>query len=288
MPPSSRLCPFCRGLNSADERRCYRCGRALPGPLATGVIGFFKQSLSGDAVMTRIVIGMCVGLFALCMATEHDLKNLPLFSGSFRVSTMLRFGALAPGLSEIEPWRYVSAVFLHFNLLHIGMNCLVGARVGANVERQLGRARFVVLFVVSGVLGFVASHWWEPMAYTVGASGAVFGLFGCAVGVAYARRDPNWKQILVENLVWVVIIGLINGGADLARSSVNNAAHLGGLAAGAALGFLFVKEPRKLRLDVPFGVLAALLLALSAASVVLSSLSPYWQLRREVEIGRPY
>jgi membrane associated rhomboid family serine protease len=178
----------------------------------------------------------------------------------------------------------VSAIFLHSSVLHIFFNCLWASRAGAEIERQLGRARFVVLFMVSGIIGFLASRWWSPLAYTVGASGAVFGLFGCAVGVAYARRDPRWKAILVENLVWVAIIGLINMRAT--GGGVNNAAHAGGLAAGALLGFLFTKEPRRLRLDVPFGILAALLLALTAASIALSAASPYWKQIRAIEITR--
>lgn len=275
MPPS-KVCPFCRGLNSASERRCYRCGRRLPSPLAIGVIGWFQNLFGGEAAMTKIVFGLCVAVFGLCIASDHDLRNLPLFSGSFRMSTMVRFGVLLRDLGDIEPWRYVSAVFLHFSVLHLGMNSLAGVRVGAMVEHQLGRARFVVLFVLSGAFGFLVSHWWAPGAYTAGASGAVFGLFGCAIGVAYAQRDPNWKQVLVENLVWVVILGLINSG-------VNNAAHAGGLAAGALLGFLFTKESRKLRLDLPFGVLAGILLVVSVASIVLSAVSPYWRVIRDAE-----
>ena len=87
--------------------------------------------------------------------------------------------------------------------------------------------------------------------------------------------------MLVENLVWVAVIGLMN-------NRVNNAAHAGGLAAGALFGFLFTKEPRKWRLDIPFGILAALLLALSIGSVVLSAVSPYWRAERNAENAGQY
>ena len=166
---------------------------------------------------------------------------------------MLRFGGIAGTLAQAQPWRYFSAVFVHFNLLHVGMNCFVLASVGAAAERELGKARFVLLFVLTGALGFVASDLWAGgiSAPTAGASGAVFGLFGSVIGSAYARRDPNWKQILVQNLVWVVVLGFMG--------SVNNAAHVGGLVVGALLGFLFNKEPRKLNLDAAFAVVAAVL-----------------------------
>lgn len=274
MRNQTTVCPFCRGLNSGGERRCYRCGRPLPGPLASGVLGFFRETLSGEAPLTRLFLGLCLLVFALCMVSDH---RLPLFQDNFRMSTTLRFGALVGTLGRAQPWRYLSAVFVHYNLLHVGMNCLVLSRVGAAAERELGKARFVVLFVVSGVLGFLVSNLWsggvDPP--TAGASGAIFGLFGSVVGVLLARRDPAWKQALLENLVWLAILAFMG--------PINNAAHVGGLGAGALLGFLFSKESRKLRLDLPLGLLAGLLLVLSLASVVLSALSPVWRVVRDQE-----
>ncbi|MEI9940423.1 MAG: rhomboid family intramembrane serine protease [Pseudomonadota bacterium] len=280
MPLQSKLCPFCRGLNSADERRCYRCGRPLPGPLASGLIGFFKNTLSANNAMTRLFVGLCIAVFALCFASEH---RLPLWgSQSFALSTVLRFGGIAGTLGQAQPWRYFSAVFVHFNLLHVGMNCFVLVAVGATAERELGKARFVLLFVLTGALGFVASDLWAGgvSSPTAGASGAVFGLFGSVIGIAYARRDPNWKQVLVQNLVWIVVLGFMG--------SVNNAAHVGGLIAGALLGFLFNKEPRKLNLDAAFAVVAAVLVVISLASVALSAASPIWRLVRSQELSREY
>ena len=99
-------------------------------------------------------------------------------------------------------------------------------------------------------------------------------------GVAYARKDPNWKQILTQNLVWLAILAFM--------SEVNNAAHAGGLATGTLLGYLFSKESRKLRLDLPLGLLAGLLVALSIASVGLSAASPVWRVIRAQEQSRQY
>jgi len=280
MALQSKLCPFCRGLNSAGERRCYRCGRALPGPVASGLIGFFKNTLGAENAMTRLFVGLCIAVFALCFASEH---RLPLWGAqTFAVSTVLRFGGIAGTLAAAQPWRYFSAVFVHFNLLHVGMNCFVLVAVGAAAERELGKARFVLLFVLTGALGFVASDLWAGgvSSPTAGASGAVFGVFGSVIGSAYARRDPNWKQVLVQNLVWIVVLGFMG--------SVNNAAHVGGLVAGALLGFLFNKEPRKLNLDAAFAVVAAVLVVVSVASVALSAASPIWRLVKNQELTREY
>jgi len=278
MPKQAKLCPFCRGLNSADERRCYRCGRVLPGPLASGLIGFFQNTLRADSAMTRLFVGLCIAVFALCFASEH---RLPLWgTQTFALSTILRFGGIAGTLAQAQPWRYLSAVFVHFNLLHVGMNCFVLVAVGATAERELGKARFVLLFVLTGVLGFVAGDVWAGgiSGPTAGASGAVFGLFGSVIGIAFARRDPNWKQVLLQNVIWIVVLSFMG--------SVNNAAHVGGLIAGALLGFSFNKEPRKLNLDAAFAIIAGVLVVLSLASVALSAVSPIWRLVRGQEMSR--
>ena len=160
------------------------------------------------------------------------------------------------------------------------MNCWVLVAIGAAAEREFGKARFAVLFLLSGALGFVASDWWGVSGPTAGASGAVFGLFGAVVGSAYARRDPNWKQLLTQNVIWILILSFMG--------NINNAAHVGGLVAGALLGFLFNKEPRKLRLDAAYGAVAVGLVVLSLAGVALSASSPIWRLVRSQEQSQLY
>ncbi len=279
MPTQATLCPFCRGLNSAGEKRCYRCGRPLPGRLSSGAIGFVQGALGGEAPITRLLIGLCLVVFALCFASD---RRLPFFSGQFSMSTTLRFGSLVGSLGAAEPWRYLAAVFVHYNVLHVAMNAWSLRAVGPAAERQFGKARFVLLFVLSGVIGFVVSdHWYSGMSPpTAGASGAIFGTFGSVLGVAFARRDPNWKQILIQNAVSLLILGLM--------FPVNNAAHAGGLAAGALLGFAFTKESRKLKLDLPLGLIAGLLVVFCLGSVVLSAISPVWRSVRAREDSREY
>ena len=280
MPGPAKLCPFCRELNSADERRCYRCGRPLPGPLATGVLGFLQNAMGVEAPMTRFFLGLSILVFALCIASD---QRIPFWiSDQFSLSTALRFGALFRGLGQEQPWRLLAAVFEHVNLLHIAMNGWSLRAVGPAAEKQFGSARFALLFILSGVLGFMASdQWYGGMGPpTVGASGAIFGTVGSVIGVAYARKDPNWKQILVQNAVNLAILGV--------AFPVNNAAHIGGLVSGAVLGYLFTKEPRRLKLDRMFSVLAALSLLLALASVALSAASPIWRMVRTQEMSREY
>jgi len=237
-------------------------------------MGFFQNTFSAENAMTRLFLGLSVAVFLLGVASEH---HLPVWGKEqFTPATIVRFGGFFGQLAQAEPWRYFAAIFVHFNLLHAAMNCFVLYSIGATAERELGKARFVVLFVLSGVLGFVASDVWDNwrgnLTLAAGASGAVFGLFGSVIGVAYARRDPNWKQILVQNLVWILVLSFMG--------SVNNAAHVGGLITGALFGYSINKQPRKLNLDAAFGVVAALLVVVSVASIALSAAAPIWRMLR--------
>lgn len=275
---AARICPNCQGLNGAEETRCYRCGKALPGPLATGVLSRVRRLVGSEIPATRVILALVLLVFALCVLVDRTIPlGLPLgnfLPASFRGSTLIQFGALGDivtdaqgrGLGEIEPYRLLSAVFVHAGLLHVGMNMLVFVGMGRQLEAHLGSARFVVLFLGSGILGFVASQLWYALSpITMGASGGVFGQIGAFVGILYARRHPDWKRELTRQLIYAGLLAL--------AFPVNNAAHLGGLAAGAGFGFVFEKERRLKPTTTVLGVLAILLLCGSVVSVLLSSLS---------------
>jgi rhomboid protease GluP len=274
---AARICPYCRQLNSASDARCFRCGRRLPGPLADGTLRFARELLGVEAPVTRLILLLELAVFALCLLVDRGaLTNL---MGGFRASTLLRFGALGGSLGAAEPWRYLSAVFVHVSVLHVAMNLWMFTDLGRSLERALGGARLAIVFLATGVLGFVASAvWYAPFQpITAGASGGVFGQIGAVVGVLWARRDPDWKQVFVRNLVYALLLSLVFG-------NVNTAAHLGGFAAGIGLGFLFGREPPRLRLELPLRVLAAVGVVLVVVSVGLSTRSLAWQVWRAREL----
>jgi rhomboid protease GluP len=276
---AARVCPHCRQLNSMTEVRCFRCGRRLPGKFHDAVQRVTRDVLGTEAPVTRLILGLELLVFALCIVAD---RKLPLWFGDgFRGSTLVRFGALGGRLGEVEPYRLLAAVFLHANVLHIGMNMMMFVDLGQKIEREIGAARAALVFVLSGVLGFVASEiWYGPMGgLTVGASGGVFGQIGAVVGILYGRRDPEWRRVLVRNLIFAALLAFMPFG-------VNNAAHLGGLAAGIALGFLLHEERRRLGLGLVLTPLAVLAVVGSMAAVGLSSRSPLWQQLRAEELRR--
>ena len=151
------------------------------------------------------------------------------------------FGMWPVGIALDGQWyRMVTAVFLHASLLHIGFNMLVLVMIGPTLERVLGHLRFVVLYLLAGIGGSVASYLFsDPRVVSVGASGAIFGLMGALV-VAGRRLRYDVTQVLV--LIGInVAIGFLPGGG------IDWRAHLGGLVTGAAVAAVFAFAPARSR-----------------------------------------
>jgi membrane associated rhomboid family serine protease len=238
--------------------------------------------------MTRLIVVLELLVFVLCLIANRGFSSggpgsnlldhlFSMIAGNFKASTLIRFGALGGRLGELEPWRMLSAVFVHMSILHIGLNLFTLADLGRVLERALGGARFVLLFVLSGVLGFLTSEIWYGFygPITAGASGGVFGEIGAVVGILYARRDPEWRRALVRYLIFAVLLGVV--------LPVNTPAHLGGFFAGILLGFGLHREQVRLRLHRLAGALAGISLLASVASVALSARSGFWQTFRQME-----
>lgn len=278
MAEGSRVCPFCRRLNGATESQCYNCGRRLPGPTAAAGISAYRSLFGGELPVTRLFIALCVVVFVLGVLTSGTTP--PIWGETFATSQLLRWGAVGGQLGQVEPWRYLSAVFVHLNLVHLGLNMLSLVYLGRTFEQQVGGGRLALLFVVTGTLGFVASDLWYSFRglpnLTAGASGSLFGLMGALIGWMYARRDPAWKDVALRFVVYAVAFAF--------AFPVNNAAHLGGFAAGFPIGYLLQRERRSDRRDRAFGVVAVVLVALSVLSVLLSVRSPVWRERRQLEL----
>jgi len=277
MPQGSRLCPYCRELNGASEPRCYRCGRRLPGPALAAVLDLSRSLLGADFPVTKLYVVLCLGVFVFSTLTKGKLA---LFGG-MPLSEAIRWGALLGTLGHFEPWRYLSAMFVHFGVIHIVFNTMALFDFGRITERELGSARFTIIFVMTGIVGFLVSDVWYSLQGagppTAGASGGLFGLVGAVIGYLFARKNPAYKQYLTHALLFTVVM-LIAG------FPVNHAAHFGGLVLGAVFGFAFSKETRPWKRTWLFGAIAAALVVSSFASIALSHASPFWKEIRQEEL----
>lgn len=283
MPSGSRVCPHCGKLNSAEDDSCFYCKKRFPGPVQASLGSFWGDFSADGAPGTKLVALICLVVYALLMVTDGPFKLDLSVVGRFKLSSLLRFGVLFADLVYAEPWRLLSAVFLHLGLFHIVMNLFALVGLGREVERRYGTPRFVVLFTVTGVLGFVASQWWYERLYgasppTAGASGAIFGLLGAEIGGLWGQRDPRWKRQLVNYLLGALIWNFV--------MPMNTAAHLGGFFVGVLLARLYEAQKRPERLALPLRIVGVICLLASVGSLVLSARSPVWKQQRAFEISR--
>ena len=169
--------------------------------------------------------------------------------------------AFAPALAGEEPWRFLTAAFLHatggtYGVAHILFNMYALFLVGPYLEHVFGRSRFVGLYLLSALGGSVAFELLTPdvneigqISYTVGASGAVFGLFGALLVVQRRLRMP------LNSILGVLGVNLLLG---FFLPGIAWQAHLGGLLVGAAAAGLLAYAPKEGRAVVQWTGLVAL------------------------------
>jgi rhomboid protease GluP len=143
-----------------------------------------------------------------------------------------------------EWWRLFTPMVVHAPdfAIHIIMNSLVLFFFGPAVERAFGTVRFVVMYVIAGFLGSVASYTFSPPNIRgVGASGAIFGMVGVLLVYLFNRRQSSFVYGEMRNVIFFIGINLFIG---FTFTGIDNWAHIGGLLAGMALGFGFDNEGR--------------------------------------------
>ena len=153
-----------------------------------------------------------------------------------------RFGSLSPSDVPTQPWRLISAAFLHANLMHLAGNMFFIWYVGSRLEDALGRGRWVTLYLLCAIVGSIASFAWHALVTpgsSVGASGALLGLMGAMFVLFYkatgwkSQGTQMWFRYAVIGFVITAVLNLTGG------SPVDNAAHIGGWLAGIGMGWLF-------------------------------------------------
>ena len=136
-------------------------------------------------------------------------------------------------------WRLITSMFLHGGVMHLIMN--IGGLVIAAifVEPMFKRGNYLMLYLISGLCGSLASVWWYTNTISVGASGAIFGLYGATLGLTITKAIPkDIRKIFLGIAGIFIVINLLWG---LAVEGIDNAAHLGGLLSGAIIAVLLFK-----------------------------------------------
>jgi rhomboid protease GluP len=183
---------------------------------------------------TTIILLLNFGLYIATILFSMRGGNSDAFM-NLDVRTLILFGAKwNTGLQQGEWWRLVTAGFLHGGLFHILMNSWVLFDLGAQVEEMYGSARMLAIYFVATVGGFYASAMWSA-SVSVGASAGLFGLIGAMIALGVRQRNPMGSAIRGMYLRWA-IYGIVFG--MLPGFRTDNAAHIGGLAAGFAIAYV--------------------------------------------------
>ena len=186
--------------------------------------------------VTRVLIGANLLVFAALLFAGAGLWHS---SSAVQFAWGASFG---PATKDGEWWRLGSAMFLHFGILHLGMNMWALWDGGRLVERMYGHARFAVLYVVSGLTGNLLSLITQgDRAVSGGASGAVFGVFGALLVFLWGER----RQLHPSEFRWLFWgatgFSVANIAFGFVVPGIDNAAHIGGFLTGILGGMAFAR-----------------------------------------------
>jgi membrane associated rhomboid family serine protease len=161
---------------------------------------------------------------------------------------LVEVGALARAEIATQPWRLLTSLFLHADVEHVAWNALSMIAFAVPLVVAFGYGRSIAIYLVSGIAGGLAALAATPAAVTVGSSGAVAGLFGAwlARTLRRARRKPPTTKALLRTVgVGLLVLPSLLSPTTPDGKNVSIAAHLGGLAAGLALGAALSEAPRR-------------------------------------------
>jgi rhomboid protease GluP len=159
-----------------------------------------------------------------------------LAGGSTQTEVLVRLGAkVTPLIAAGEYWRLFTAMFLHIGVMHLFFNGYALLVLGTELERLVGWGRFAAIYLLSGLLGSLASYAFSP-SVSAGASGAIFGLIGALAAFFILHRQAlgTWGQRRLANIAFLIAINLFLG---VTQSWIDNWGHMGGLLGGLALGW---------------------------------------------------
>ncbi|MFJ3495021.1 rhomboid family intramembrane serine protease [Streptomyces sp. NPDC086091] len=253
------ICPECM-VSASVGFQCPQCVREASGtghaPDAARPRTLAGGSIAADPrLVTKILLGINLAVFLAVQASPSLADHLVLVGRAFFPET-----GQVEGVAEGEWYRLVTAMFTHQAVLHFVMNMLSLWWLGGPLEQALGRVRYLALYLVSGLAGSALTYLLAGAnTASLGASGAIFGLFG-ATAVLMRRLRYDMRPIIALLVINLVI--------TFGWSGIAWQAHVGGLVAGVLVGYGMVHAPRERRTAVQVGS-CVLVLVVTLALVLL-------------------
>src|SRR5271155_777599 len=247
--------------DSTASPNCPECDERLAEMARAGIPASRQALVSRSFLITTGLIGLNVLVFAIMV-----LRGVSPFLPSPQQA--IAFGAdYGPLTLNGQWWRLVTSMFVHFGIVHIGLNMWCLWNLGRAAEQLMGRASYLLAYFVSGIFASIVSVYWHPMAAGAGASGAIFGMAGVLVSYVYLKKNPAHITInrrMLGSLGTFIAYNLAFG----ALPGISNAAHIGGLVMGLAVGAVLPaagasEDVRRTRLSL-VAVFAAIALVGSA------------------------
>ncbi len=228
--------------NRCNRPICPRCARQTPvGYRCPDCIGQVQSHYTGQARnLNPLSQGLHTPYFTPILVGSIVLIWLwmEMSGGSTNDQVLVDFGAnYGPLILEGEVWRFFTSMFLHIGLVHLIFNSFALIALGLDMERVYGPGRYIVVYVLTGLFGSLASFAQRgAYEFSAGASGAVFGVIGMdlAFFLLYRHDLGSWGRQKIRSTLWLIGINLMLGFTVV---SINNTAHVGGLVSGFVLGY---------------------------------------------------
>jgi rhomboid protease GluP len=182
-----------------------------------------------DYYITPILVNINIIVFLIMVISglgfmQFEGKDLLLWGANFKPSTI-----------NGQWWRLLTATFLHGGIIHLASNMFGLLFIGALLEPVLGKTKFLLLYLLTGLLASLASIWWFDATVSVGASGAIFGLYGVFLALLLKEVFPKeFSTVFMTSTLIFIAYNLLMG----LTGGIDNAAHIGGLLSGFIIGLV--------------------------------------------------
>ncbi len=253
------LCPDCMVFAPVGIKCAEHAGRPVGVQKVTHTVK--RATYEGvGSLATKTIIGIVIGAFLLQLATGGTIGNA-VATSSFAHD----FALYGPLIADGEWWRLLTGGVLHGFLIHLVFNVAALWWIAAPVEEQIGRGRFILVYIVSELCGSAGALLLDPREVTVGASGAIFGILGAAL---ILERQRNY--VLAGGAMTLLGINLV---FTFAIPGISIGGHLGGLIGGAvAAGLMFdLRDRIRMPQLVPVLLAAFVGIAAVAGSIAVSA-----------------
>ena len=179
-------------------------------------------------MLTNILIAINLLVFLISAWISKNIFNIDIY-------TLIIMGAKVNSLIDKgQVWRLITCAFLHGGLIHIFFNMYALKILGPEIEYVYGKIKYLVIYLLSAIAASIFSYIFGPQSVSVGASGAIFGLFGAMLIFGIKHRKQMGKAYMM-NILQVIFVNVIIG---ISSSNIDNAAHFGGLIVGALIALL--------------------------------------------------